>query len=102
MTQQLPGDQSQGGRETTEWYQESWCPWTWDTDFWATALVVLGVGWVIATVFDIREFWDIAGGLLFVAFGISLLRAPWRSRHDRQPRAKSRPHGPEEEQSWEQ
>ena len=62
-------------RRVVEWYQQSWCPFTWDRDFWGVALVLLGVGLVIAEVFNIDQFWEVAGGLLIAAYGMSLLRA---------------------------
>lgn len=64
----------------TDWYAQNWCPWTWDPGLWGIALVLLGVGVVIAEVFNIDEFWEIAGGIILVALGISLLRAPFRRK----------------------
>ena len=70
----------QDDRELRDSHQLSWCPWTWAPIFWGVTLVILGVAWIIVEVFEIKEFWEIAGGLLIAAVGISLLRAPFRLR----------------------
>ena len=67
-------------RQDRRSYRQSWCPWTRAPEFWGIALVILGAGLIIAEVFEIERFWDIAGGLLIAAVGISLLRAPFRRR----------------------
>ncbi len=69
-------------QETTvqTWYAQSWCPWTWDPGFWGVVLVLFGVGLVIAEVFELDRFWEIGGGALIAATGVSLLRAPYRRR----------------------
>ena len=73
-------DEYDDERRDRAFYGLSWCPWTWSPGFWGVALVILGVGVVIAEVFEIERFWDIAGGLLIAATGISLLRVTSRSR----------------------
>ena len=60
------------------WYEQSWCPWTWDPGFWGVVLVLFGVGLIFAEVFRIDRFWEIGGGALIAATGISLLRRPYR------------------------
>ena len=67
-------------RGDVQWYAQSWCPWTWDPGFWGVVLVLFGVGLVIAEVFNVDRFWEVAGGLLIAACGISLLRAPYRPK----------------------
>ena len=42
--------------------------------------MLFGTGLVIAEVFNIDQFWEVASGVLIAALGISLLRAPYRRR----------------------